>query len=206
MRRSILMLWTAMAVVTVGLAHADDKKSDQKKEKKTAIATFAGGCFWCMEPPYDDIKGVKRTTSGYTGGTKKDPTYEEVCSGTTGHAEAVEIEYDPAQVTYQQLLDVFWHNIDPTVTNRQFVDRGTQYRPEIFYHDEEQKKLAEASKKEVEKFLGNVEVQITKASVFYPAEEYHQDFYMTNPDHYNAYKNGSGRERRLQQLWGKDAP
>ena len=206
MRRSILMLWTALAVVAAGVSHADDKKSDRKNQKKTAIATFAGGCFWCMEPPYDDIKGVKRTTSGYTGGTKKDPTYEEVCSGTTGHAEAVEIEYDPTQVTYQQLLDAFWHNIDPTVTNRQFVDRGTQYRPEIFYHDEEQKKLAEASKKEVEKFLGNVEVQITKASIFYPAEEYHQDFYMTNPDHYNAYKNGSGRERRLQQLWGKDAP
>ena len=203
MRRTIMMIWVVAGLLAAGVSHADDKKTT---EKKTAIATFAGGCFWCMEPPYDDIKGVKRTTSGYIGGTTKNPTYEEVCSGTTGHAEAVEIEYDPTKVTYQQLLDVFWHNIDPTVTNRQFVDKGTQYRPEIFYHDEEQKRLAEASKKEVEKFLGTVEVQITKASVFYPAEEYHQDFYMTNPDHYNAYKNGSGRERRLQQVWGKDAP
>jgi len=189
----------AIAMLVALAAHADDKK-------KTAIATFAGGCFWCMEPPYDDIKGVKRTTSGYTGGTTKNPTYEEVCSGKTGHAEAVEIEYDPAQVSYQQLLDAFWHNIDPTVTNRQFVDRGTQYRPEIFYHDEEQKRLAEASKKDVEKIFGVVEVQITQAGPFYPAEEYHQDFYRTNPERYNAYKNGSGRERRLQQVWGKDAP
>ncbi len=183
-------------------AHASDTKS----ENKTAIATFAGGCFWCMEQPYDFIKGVKRTTSGYTGGATRNPTYEEVCSGKTGHAEAVEIEYDPTQVTYDQLLDVFWHNIDPTVTNRQFVDRGTPYRPEIFYHGEEQKKLAEASKKDVEKIFGTVEVKITPAGTFYPAEEYHQDFYMTNPDHYNAYKNGSGRERRLKELWGKDAP
>jgi len=188
----------AIAMLVALAAHADDKK-------KTAIATFAGGCFWCMEPPYDDIKGVKRTTSGYTGGTTKNPTYEEVCSGKTGHAEAVEIEYDPAQVSYQQLLDAFWHNIDPTVTNRQFVDRGTQYRPEIFYHDEEQKRLAEASKKDVEKIFGVVEVQITQAGPFYPAEEYHQDFYRTNPERYNAYKNGSGRERRLKALWGKDA-
>jgi len=189
---ALLVVVSAMAA----MSHAE--------EKKTAVATFAGGCFWCMEPPYDFIKGVKRTTSGYTGGTKKNPTYEEVCTGTTGHAEAVEIEYDPTQVTYSQLLDVYWHNIDPTVKNRQFVDRGTQYRTAIFYHDEEQKKLAEASKKDVEKVFGNVEVEIVPAGTFYPAEEYHQDFYMTNPDHYNAYKHGNGREQRLQQLWGKD--
>jgi methionine-S-sulfoxide reductase len=158
-----------------------------------------------MEPPFDGIKGVKETISGYTGGTTKNPTYEQVCSGKTGHAEAVQIEYDPARVTYSQLLDVFWRNIDPTVTNRQFVDRGTQYRPEIFYHDEEQKRLAEASKKDVEKIFGTVEVQITPAGPFYPAEDYHQDFYQTSPDHYNAYKNGSGRERRLEELWGDDA-
>ena len=189
---ALLMVVSALAVGV----HAE--------EKKTAVATFAGGCFWCMEPPYDHIKGVKRTTSGYTGGTQKNPTYEEVCTGTTGHAEAVEIEYDPTQVTYSQLLDVYWHNIDPTVKNRQFVDRGTQYRTAIFYHDDEQKRLAEASKKDVEKIFGSVEVEIVPASTFYPAEEYHQDFYMTNPDHYNAYKHGSGRERRLEQLWGKD--
>ncbi|HXV12606.1 MAG TPA: peptide-methionine (S)-S-oxide reductase MsrA [Candidatus Krumholzibacteria bacterium] len=198
MKTTMIALIAAIAVAIATVSHADEKK-------KTAIATFAGGCFWCMEPPYDDIKGVKRTTSGYTGGTTKNPSYEEVSDGKTGHAEAVEIEYDPAQVTYQQLLDVFWRNIDPTVTNRQFVDRGTQYRPEIFYHDEEQKRLAEASKKDVEKFFGKVEVQITPAGPFYAAEEYHQDFYMTNPEHYNAYKNGSGRERRLKELWGDKA-
>lgn len=198
MRNSIQILVLTVAVAFAVTAHADEKK-------KTALATFAGGCFWCMEPPYDDIKGIKRTTSGYTGGTKKNPTYEEVSSGTTGHAEAVEIEYDPTKVTYQQLLDVFWRNIDPTVADRQFVDRGSQYRPEIFYHDEEQKRLAEASKKDVEKLFGTVEVKITPAGVFYPAEEYHQDFYMTNPEHYNAYKKGSGRERRLKELWGDDA-
>jgi methionine-S-sulfoxide reductase len=198
MKTTMIVLIAAVAVAIATASSADEKK-------KTAIATFAGGCFWCMEPPYDDIKGVKRTTSGYTGGTTQNPTYEEVSSGKTGHAEAVQIEYDPAQVTYQELLDVFWRNIDPTVTNRQFVDRGTQYRPEIFYHDEEQKRLAEASKKDVEKFLGKVEVQITPAGPFYAAEEYHQDFYMTNPDHYNAYKDGSGRERRLKELWGDKA-
>ena len=193
------LLGTALLAVLCTMAamtHAE--------EKKTALATFAGGCFWCMEPPYDHIKGVKRTTSGYIGGSTKNPTYEEVCSGTTGHAESVQIEYDPAQVTYQQLLDVYWHNIDPTVKNRQFVDRGTQYRTAIFYHDDEQKRLAEASKKDVEKIFGNVEVEIVAATTFYPAEEYHQDFYMTNPDHYNAYKQGSGREQRLEKLWGKD--
>jgi peptide-methionine (S)-S-oxide reductase len=202
MRTRPLTVIVAVALAFAVASHADEKKQD----KKTAVATFAGGCFWCMEPPYDFIKGVKRTTSGYTGGTTKDPTYEEVCTGKTGHAEAIEIEYDPAQVTYQQLLDVYWHNIDPTVSNRQFVDRGTQYRTAIFYHDEEQKRLAEESKKDVEKIFGTVEVQVLPAGPFYPAEEYHQDFYMTNPDHYNAYHNGSGRDQRLKELWGKDAP
>lgn len=202
MRTRILTALVALALAFAVASYADEKKQD----KKTAVATFAGGCFWCMEPPYDFIKGVKRTTSGYTGGTTKNPTYEQVCTGKTGHAEAVEIEYDPAQVTYQQLLDVYWHNIDPTVSNRQFVDRGTQYRTVIFYHDEEQKRLAEESKKDVEKIFGTVEVQIEPAGPFYPAEEYHQDFYMTNPDHYNAYHNGSGRDQRLKELWGKDAP
>ena len=202
MRIRPLTAFVALALAFAVASHADEKKQD----KKTAVATFAGGCFWCMEPPFDFVKGVKRTTSGYTGGTVKNPTYEQVCTGKTGHAEAIEIEYDPAQVTYKQLLDVYWHNIDPTVSNRQFVDRGTQYRTVIFYHDEEQKRLAEESKKDVEKIFGTVEVQIEPAGPFYPAEEYHQDFYMTNPDHYNAYHNGSGRDQRLKELWGKDAP
>lgn len=197
-----ILLVAAIVLACAAASSADEKKA----EKKTAVATFAGGCFWCMEPPYDFVKGVKRTTSGYTGGTVKNPTYEQVCTGKTGHAEAVEIEYDPSQVTYQQLLDIYWHNIDPTVKNRQFVDRGTQYRTAIFYHDEEQKRLAEESKKDVEKIFGSVEVEIVPAGPFYPAEEYHQDFYMTNPDHYNAYKSGNGREQRLKELWGKDAP
>jgi peptide-methionine (S)-S-oxide reductase len=196
-----LLIVTVIAALFAVAAFAEDKKP----EKKTALATFAGGCFWCMEPPYDHIKGIKRTTSGYTGGTTKNPTYEQVSSGKTGHAEAVQIEYDPAQVTYQQLLDIFWTNIDPTNAKGQFVDRGSQYRPEIFYHDEEQKRLAEASKLDVEKIFGKIEVQITPASVFYEAEAYHQDFYLTNPDHYNAYKKGSGRERRLKELWGDKA-
>ncbi len=202
MRTRMLTAVVAVALAFAVASHADEKKQD----KKTAVATFAGGCFWCMEPPFDFIKGVKRTTSGYTGGTVKNPSYEQVCTGKTGHAEAIEIEYDPTQVTYNQLLDVYWHNIDPTVSNRQFVDRGTQYRTVIFYHDEEQKRLAEESKKDVEKIFGTVEVQIEPAGPFYPAEEYHQDFYMTNPDHYNAYHNGSGRDQRLKELWGKDAP
>ncbi len=197
-----ILLVAAIVLACAAASSADEKKA----ETKTAVATFAGGCFWCMEPPYDFVKGVKRTTSGYTGGTVKNPTYEQVCTGKTGHAEAVEIEYDPSQVTYQQLLDIYWHNIDPTVKNRQFVDRGTQYRTAIFYHDEEQKRLAEESKKDVEKIFGSVEVEIVPAGPFYPAEEYHQDFYMTNPDHYNAYKSGNGREQRLKELWGKDAP
>lgn len=201
MKTRLLTVIVAVALAFAVASHADEKK----QENKTAVATFAGGCFWCMEPPFDFIKGVKRTTSGYTGGTTKNPSYEEVCTGKTGHAEAIEIEYDPAQVTYQKLLDVYWHNIDPTVSNRQFVDRGTQYRTVIFYHDEEQKRLAEESKKDVEKIFGSVEVQILPAGPFYPAEEYHQDFYMTNPDHYNAYHDGSGREQRLKELWGKDA-
>ena len=202
MRTRMLTAVVAVALAFAVASHADEKKQD----KKTAVATFAGGCFWCMEPPFDFIKGVKRTTSGYTGGTVKNPSYEQVCTGKTGHAEAIEIEYDPTQVTYNQLLDVYWHNIDPTVSNRQFVDRGTQYRTVIFYHDEEQKRLAEESKKDVEKIFGTIEVQIEPAGPFYPAEEYHQDFYMTNPDHYNAYHNGSGRDQRLKELWGKDAP
>jgi peptide-methionine (S)-S-oxide reductase len=171
-----------------------------------AKAIFAGGCFWCMEPLYDKIDGVISTTSGYIGGSVKNPTYEQVTTGTTGHAEAVQVVYDPKKVTYEKLLEVFWRNIDPTVRNQQFCDTGTQYRSGIFYLSEEQKGLATASKAALQKskpFKGDIVTEITAAGEFYPAEEYHQDFYLKNPVRYKFYRNGCGRDARLQQLWGK---
>ncbi len=172
--------------------------------RKFQIATFAGGCFWCMEPPFDKLEGVISTTSGYTGGHKKNPTYEEVSSGGTGHAESVRVAYDPAKIDYQKLLEVFWHNIDPTTPNRQFCDRGSQYRSAIFYHNEEQKLLALESKKAVEKlFKEPIVTEILPAPEFYVAEDYHQDFYKKNPIRYKSYRFGCGRDQRLKQLWGE---
>ena len=169
----------------------------------TAKATFAGGCFWCMEPPYDELEGVISTTSGYIGGSKKNPTYEEVSSGGTGHTEAVQITYDPARVSYERLLEVFWRNTDPFNTNGQFCDSGSQYRPAIFYHDETQKALAEASKKKVQaRFKQPIVTEIGRASEFYPAEDYHQDYYRKNPIRYKIYRFACGRDRRLEQIWG----
>ena len=170
-----------------------------------AVATFAGGCFWCMEPPYDKIPGVDATISGYTGGRTVNPTYEQVSSGTTGHAEAVQVIYDPAKVTYEKLLEVFWVNVDPTVKDRQFCDTGNQYRTAIFYHDEAQRKAAEASKAAIEKskpFKEPIVTPVVMAGPFYPAEEYHQDFYKKNPVRYQLYRSGCGRDARLKQLWG----
>ena len=171
----------------------------------TAKATFAGGCFWCMEPPYDELDGVISTISGYTGGTKKNPTYEEVSAGTTGHAEAVQITYDPTKISYEKLLDVFWHNIDPLTANAQFCDSGSQYRSAIFYHDETQKNLAEASKKRLQsRFKEPIVTEIVRATEFYPAEDYHQDYYKKNPIRYKIYRYGCGRDQRLQKLWGTE--
>lgn len=173
-----------------------------------AKALFAGGCFWCMEHPFDELNGVISTTSGYTGGTAKNPSYEQVSSGRTGHAESVEVLYDPKKVSYEKLLDVFWHNIDPTVKDKQFCDVGTQYRSAIFYENEEQKRLAEASKAQVEKtkpFKGPVVTEITAATAFYPAEDYHQDFYKKSPIRYKFYRSGCGRDARLKELWGDKA-
>jgi peptide-methionine (S)-S-oxide reductase len=173
-----------------------------------ARATFAGGCFWCMQKPFDVLPGVVSTTSGYTGGQKKDPTYHEVSSGGTGHAESVQVVYDPKKISYEKLLDVFWHNIDPTVRNRQFCDAGTQYRSAIFFHDAEQKRLAEESLKALEKtkpFKEPIVTEIVAASTFYPAEDYHQDYYKKNPVRYGYYRSGCGRDARLEQLWGKSA-
>ena len=173
-----------------------------------AVATFAGGCFWCMEPPYDRLPGVDATISGYTGGRTANPTYEQVSSGTTGHAESVLVIYDPKKVSYEKLLDVFWHNIDPTVKDQQFCDHGNQYRTAIFYNNEEQRKAAEASKAALEEskpFKEPIVTQIVMAGPFYPAEDYHQDFYIKNPVRYNLYRTGCGRDARLKQLWGDKA-
>jgi len=174
--------------------------------EERAIATFAGGCFWCMEPPFDELEGVIATTSGYTGGHKKDPTYKEVSAGGTGHTEAVQIVYNPKKVSYAKLLEVFWRNIDPLTKDAQFCDKGSQYRSGIFYHDEEQRRLAEESSTQVQaRFQKPVVTEIVAASQFYPAEEYHQDFYKRNPVRYYTYREGCGRDRRLQDLWGKEA-
>jgi peptide-methionine (S)-S-oxide reductase len=171
-------------------------------------ATFAGGCFWCMEHPFDALPGVLSVTAGYTGGQKKNPTYQEVSAGGTGHAESVQIVYDASKVTYGKLLDVYWHNIDPTTKDRQFCDGGHQYRSAIFYQTEEQHKEALQSKAELEKtkpFKEPVVTEIVPAGEFYPAEDYHQHYYKKNPIRYHYYRNGCGRDQRLKDLWGKAA-
>ncbi|GJL51033.1 MAG: peptide methionine sulfoxide reductase MsrA [Nitrospirales bacterium] len=172
---------------------------------KYAKATFAGGCFWCMEPPYDKLEGVISTTSGYIGGHTVNPTYEEVSAGGTGHAEAIEVIYDPSKITYAALLEVYWKNIDPTTPDRQFCDHGDQYRPEIFYHTDEQRQLIDASKKLIEEtktFPENIATVISAATEFYPAEDYHQDYYQKNPLRYKFYRYSCGRDQRLKELWG----
>ncbi|MCI0602543.1 peptide-methionine (S)-S-oxide reductase MsrA [bacterium] len=179
---------------------------DSFAQPKYAKATFAGGCFWCMEPPFDKLPGVVSTTSGYAGGQKMNPTYEEVSAGVTGHAEVVQVLYDPSKVSYAKLLEVFWHNIDPFVKNRQFCDTGSQYRTAIFYHDENQKKLALESKTALEKSGKLKELIVTEIvplKDFYPAEEYHQDFYKKSSLRYNSYRIGCGRDRRLEEIWGR---
>lgn len=170
---------------------------------QTAKATFAGGCFWCMEPPFDELNGVISTTSGYIGGKTKNPTYEQVSTGTTGHTEALQIVYDPKKITYDKLLEVFWRNIDPLAADGQFCDLGSQYRSGIFYHDANQKSAAEKSKKAVQaRFKQPVATEITPATVFYPAEDYHQDYYKKNPVRYKLYSHGCGRAQRLEEVWG----
>jgi peptide methionine sulfoxide reductase msrA/msrB len=172
-------------------------------------ATFAGGCFWCMEPPFEKLDGVKEVISGYTGGHKVNPTYEEVSSGTTGHEEAVEVIYDPSKVTYEKLLDVFWRQINPTDAGGQFVDRGSSYTSAIFYHNEEQKKLAEQSKNKLEqsgRFDKPIVTEIRPAGPFYRAEDYHQDYWKKNPIRYKFYRYNSGRDQYLTKVWGKEEP
>jgi len=169
-------------------------------------ATFAGGCFWCMEPPFDKLDGVVSTISGYTGGTEKNPTYEQVSSGKSGHLEAIQVTYDPARVSYAQLLEVFWRNVDPTQDTGQFVDIGSQYRTAIFYHNEEQRRLALESRnrlQESRKFAKPIVTEIRPAMEFYKAEDYHQDYYLNNPIRYKYYRWGSGRDQFLEETWGK---
>jgi methionine-S-sulfoxide reductase len=184
---------------------AMENKEVNPENLQTAI--FAGGCFWCMEPPYDHLSGIVSTTVGYTGGHVKNPSYEEVTTGETGHAEAVKIVFDSTKTSYAELLKVFWRNIDPTNPFGQFADRGSQYRTAVFYLDEDQKKAAEQSKKDLEesgKFKDPIVTEIVKASEFYDAEDYHQEFYKKNPLRYNSYKVGSGRAGYLKKTWGEE--
>jgi peptide-methionine (S)-S-oxide reductase len=192
----------ALLVATTGFAVA---QPDAPAGQSRALATFAGGCFWCVEADFDKVPGVLGTTSGYTGGKLDNPNYNQVSAGGTGHTEAVEIAFDPSKVSYQKLLDVFWRNHDPLAKDRQFCDRGDQYRPAIFFHDDEQRKLAEASKKAVQEKFGPrvVQTEITKAGAFYKAEDYHQDYYEKNPVRYKFYRFNCGRDQRLEELWGK---
>ena len=174
--------------------------------EKTETAIFAGGCFWCMERPFEKINGVKEVISGYTGGNKENPTYEEVSSGTTGHLEAIQIIYDPQKVSYNDLLCSFWKQIDQTDADGQFVDRGKQYRSAIFYKSKEEKTLAEKSKQNLDKskrFNSPIVTEIIAATTFYPAEDYHQDYYKKNPVRYNYYRYGSGRDQFLKKVWDK---
>lgn len=197
--RLLLVAMLGPACLTAAMGAAPDRPH-------LAKATFAGGCFWCMEPPFDQLDGVVATISGYIGGTKEMPTYEEVSAGRTGHTEAVEVAYDPAKVSYEKLLEVFWRNIDPLTVDAQFCDHGSQYRTGIFTHDEEQKRLAEASKAALAasgRFKRPIVTEIAKATAFWPAEEYHQDYYLKNPVRYKLYRYNCGRDRRLEELWGK---
>ncbi len=194
----------AIAVAILLLCAAARTSAGQAPQKPvTAKATFAGGCFWCMEAEFEKLPGVASVTSGYTGGSLKNPTYEQVSSGGTGHAESVEVVFDPSKVSYEKLVEVFWENIDPLTENGQFCDRGEQYRSAIFFHDDAQRRIAEESKKRVAlKLKAKVVTQIVPASVFYPAEEYHQDYSKKNPFRYGLYHKGCGRDALLEQIWG----
>jgi methionine-S-sulfoxide reductase len=187
------------------MANAEDKTAGAAP--KLEKATFAGGCFWCMQPPFDKLKGVVSTIVGYTGGQKVNPTYEQVSAGATGHAESIEVTYDPARVSYAELLDVFWRNIDPTARDRQFVDVGNQYRAAVFYHNEEQRTLALESKEKLEKSgkFGSkaIVTEIVPAATFYPAEDYHQKYYQKSGVRYKFYRFNSGRDQFLKKIWGK---
>lgn len=206
MKHHGLQILIACALLATVGGHQARGADPAPSSGRLETATFAGGCFWCMEEALDKVEGVVSTTSGYTGGDKADPTYEEVSAGGTGHTESVQVVYDPQKVNYATLLDVFWRNIDPTTPDQQFCDKGRQYRSAIFYHNETQKRLAEESKQRVSQlkpFKEPVVTEIAPALKFYPAEDYHQNFYQKNPIRYKFYKYNCGRAQRLEALWGK---
>jgi len=193
------LLFSLIAVAAIAGAAAA-----QPAVPERAVATFAGGCFWSVESDFDHVPGVLETISGYTGGKVANPTYSQVSAGGTGHAESVEVVYDPRKVSFAQLLDYFWHHVDPTVKDQQFCDHGNQYRTAIFVHNDEERKLAEESKKKVEAELKKpIYTEIVQAGPFYKAEDYHQDFYLKNPTKYKFYRWNCGRDQRLEQIWGK---
>lgn len=213
MKRRSLILFGLVAGLAIGAGHAEEAgvksgAAGPSAPGGQATAVFAGGCFWCLESDLDKVDGVVSTTSGYTGGTKANPTYEQVSAGGTGHTEAVKVVYDPAKVSYEKLLQVFWRNIDPVTPNAQFCDHGSQYRAAIFYGEAAEKTLAEDSKAALEKsgrFKKPIITEIVQASTFYPAEEYHQDYYLKNPVKYRYYRFSCGRDKRLKELWGEEA-
>jgi len=203
-----LHLLVAVAVMSQGqLGGAEERGGkDEATMSHAEQATFAGGCFWCMEAPFEQLPGVRSVVSGYTGGAKPNPTYEEVSSGTTGHAEAVQVTYEPSTITYAKLLEVFWRNVDPTTLNRQFADVGTQYRTAIFYHTDEQQRQAVDSKRQLEQsgtFTKPIVTEIVPATTFYPAEDYHQDYYKKHPFQFKLYEAGSGREAYRKKTWDR---
>jgi peptide-methionine (S)-S-oxide reductase len=199
-----VLLSGALTLLVVGFSNVPRPSVAESGEP--AKAYFAGGCFWCMEEVFEKVDGVIAAVSGYMGGAVQNPSYEDVSSGQTGHAESVEVLYDPSKVTYNQLLETFWRNVDPITPNAQFCDHGTQYRAAIFYQNDQEKRFAEESKQAIEqskRFNQPIVTQIMMASRFYPAEEYHQDFYKKNPIRYKFYKYNCGRAQRLEELWGK---
>ena len=206
MRRLVPILAVAVLALAGSGGAAQQEPSTMQPKDGQAVATFAGGCFWCMEPPFDKLAGVVSTTSGYTGGRTENPTYEQVSTGRTGHTEAVEVVYDPRTVTYAQLLEVFWRNIDPYDASGQFCDKGQQYTAAIFYGSPEEKRAADLSKEMLERsgrVEGRIVTQILPAAPFYPAEDYHQHYYKKNPVKYKFYRWNCGRDKRLQQVWGR---
>ncbi len=206
MRRIPFIISLAMLLLSGAVTETLKLVDEASGMTASAKATFAGGCFWCMEEAFEAVEGVVSVVSGYMGGHVENPTYEQVSAGGTGHAESIEVTYDPGKVTYQQLLAIFWRNVDPTTPNSQFCDHGSQYRTVIFYHNNHQKQLIDKSKQVIEQFKSfpeSIVTEIAPATVFYPAEEYHQDFYSRNPIRYKYYKWNCGRVKRLEQLWGK---
>ena len=209
MRRCAILLARCLWVLAFLLQPLSAAASPTTPAPATDRATFAGGCFWCVEAAFEGVPGVLSVTSGFSGGAEKNPTYEKVSSGSTGHAESVQVVFDPKRISYAALLQIFWHNIDPTQSNGQFCDHGRQYRSAIFWKDATQRQLAEESKRAIEaskRFARPIVTEIVRFAAFYPAEEYHQDYYKKNPEHYHAYRTGCGRDRRLREIWGNEAP